>query len=203
MSDFETLNQDNYASISRRFGAMVLDFLILMIPGIILGSIVPVVGGLLVWFFYAPFLESSALRATIGKKLMGIQVSDVNGHRLTFTSALLRDMMKWVSSALCFLPHFLAFFTERKQAMHDLVAGSVVSYGRAEIPVVDAWTSSVKEVFGSLDSRKGAAPAANEPGPSANGDRLSELERLQSLYERGALTQAEFEAEKARWKEKV
>jgi Short C-terminal domain len=32
---------------------------------------------------------------------------------------------------------------------------------------------------------------------------LAELERLQSLYERGALTQEEFEQEKARWKERV
>jgi uncharacterized RDD family membrane protein YckC len=200
MTEFETLNDSNYASFGRRLGAVILDMLILLIPGLILGSILPVAGGLVVWFFYAPFLESSALRATIGKKLMGIQVSDVNGHRLTFATALLREVMKMVSSFLFFLPHLLAIFTERKQAMHDLVAGSVVTYGRAEIPVVDAWTDSVKEVFGSLNT--GAKAAAGTAG-SGSGDRLAELERLQSLYERGALTQEEFEQEKARWKERV
>jgi uncharacterized RDD family membrane protein YckC len=104
MTEFETLNDSNYASFGRRLGAVILDMLILLIPGLILGSILPVAGGLVVWFFYAPFLESSALRATIGKKLMGIQVSDVNGHRLTFATALLREVMKMVSSFLFFLP---------------------------------------------------------------------------------------------------
>lgn len=195
MNEFANLDDTNYASISRRFGAVVLDMLILLIPGLVLSSLLPVAGGLVAWFFYAPFLESSALRATIGKKLMGIQVGDVNGHRLTFASALLREVMKLVSSFLFFLPHLLALFTERKQAMHDLVANSVVTYGRADIPVVDAWTDSVKEVFGSLNV--GTKPVAESR------DRLAELERLQSLYERGALTQEEFEQEKARWKEKA
>lgn len=172
----------NYASISRRFGAVFLDFLILLLPGLVLGSILPFVGGLLIWFFYAPFLESSVVRATIGKKLMGIQVTDLSGGRLSFRAAMIRSLMKLISSVLFFLPHLLALFTERRQALHDLVAESVVVYGRAEVPVVDAWTEMVKEVFRS------------SPQPEAG--RLSELERLQSLFERGALNKEEFDREK-------
>ncbi|RZA03436.1 MAG: hypothetical protein EOP11_16095 [Proteobacteria bacterium] len=182
----------SYASFFRRFGAVVLDMLILLIPGIVAGSILPVIGGALVWFFYAPFLESSALKATIGKNLMGIQVGTIEGQRLSFGSAFLREIMKLVSGCCLFLPHFLALFTERKQAMHDLVVGSVVTNGRAEIPVVDAWWDNVREVFGSLGF---SVPQAKASG---SGDRLGDLERLQSLFERGALTKEEFEAEKAR-----
>lgn len=177
----------NYASISRRFGAVFLDFLILVIPGLIIGSILPVVGGLLLWFLYAPFLESSVIRATIGKKLMGIQVTDINGGRISFRAAMVRALMKLISSCLMFVPHLLAFFTERRQALHDMVAETVVVYGRAEVPVADAWSEMAKEVFNfsSITS-------------NSEGARLSELERLQSLYERGALSKEEFDSEKAK-----
>jgi uncharacterized RDD family membrane protein YckC len=173
-----------YASFGRRLGAALLDLLIMFIPAAILGSALPVVGGLIVWFFYAPFFESSVIRATIGKKLMGIQVSDVAGGRLSFKAAFLRSVMKFVSSCFLFIPHLLALFTQRRQALHDIVAESVVVYGRVEIPAVDAWLEQAREVFGGI--------AKSLPSQ----DRLSELERLQGLYERGALNKEEFEAEK-------
>lgn len=179
----------NYASISRRFGAVFLDFLILIIPGLIIGSILPVIGGLVLWFLYAPFLESSVVRATIGKKLMGIQVTDINGGRISFRAAMVRALMKLISSCLMFIPHLLAFFTERQQALHDIVAETVVVYGRAEVSVVDAWSDTAKEVF----NFSGPAVAAKNEGA-----KLSDLERLQSLYEKGALSKEEFESEKAK-----
>ena len=179
----------NYASISRRFGAVCLDFLILIIPGVLIGSIIPVIGGLLIWFLYAPFLESSVVRATIGKKLMGIQVVDLNGGRISFRSAMVRALMKLISSCLMFIPHLLAFFTERHQALHDMVAETAVVYGRVEVPIVDAWSDMAKEVFNFSGS---AGTAKNE------GAKLTDLERLQSLYEKGALSKEEFEGEKAK-----
>lgn len=179
----------NYASISRRFGAVFLDFLILIIPGLVIGSILPVVGGLVLWFLYAPFLESSVVRATIGKKLMGIQVSDINGGRISFRAAMIRSLMKLISSCLMFIPHLLAFFTDRRQALHDMVAETVVVYGRAEVPIVDAWSETAREVF---DFSGMASPAKGESS------KLSDLERLQSLYEKGALSKEEFEGEKGK-----
>ena len=91
--------------------------------------------------------------------------------------------MKLISSCLAFIPHFLAFFTEKRQALHDLVADTVVVYGRVEVPVVDAWTETVKDVF------KG-------PGSGGESSKLTDLERLQALYEKGALSKEEFETEK-------
>lgn len=181
----------NYASISRRFGAVFLDFLILIIPGLIIGSLLPVVGGLVLWFLYAPFLESSVVRATIGKKLMGIQVTDLNGGRISFRAAMVRALMKLISSCLMLIPHLLVFFTERRQALHDIVAETVVVYGRADVPIVDAWSETAKEVF----NFSGSAVAAKSEGEGA---KLTDLERLQSLYERGALSKEEFESEKAK-----
>jgi len=182
------LNPSHYASIGRRFGAVFLDALILIIPAALLGSVVPLAGGLLAWFLYAPFLESSVIKATIGKKLMGIQVVDLHGGRISFRAAMMRALTKLISSALCCIPYLTALFTERSQAVHDMVAETVVVYGRTEISSVDAWVDMLREVF-----RGGALPHDSSPTTDA---RLSSLERLQALFEKGALSKEEFEKEK-------
>jgi uncharacterized RDD family membrane protein YckC len=182
-----TLTNGQYASISRRFGAVLLDAMILIIPAAILGSIVPVAGGLIAWFLYTPFMESSVLRATVGKKLMGIQVVDLNGGRISFRAAMARALTKLISSALCFIPYLTVFFSGKHQAVHDMVAETVVVYGRTEIAAIDAWLEMLREVF-----RGGSAPH----GIAQSEDRLGSLERLQTLFERGALTKDEFEKEK-------
>jgi uncharacterized RDD family membrane protein YckC len=179
-----------YASFSRRFGAFLLDALILVIPGCILGSIIPVAGAALAYFLYVPFMESSVIRATIGKKLMGIQVSDMHGQRISFRAAMIRSLMKMISGVFMAIPHLLALFTAKSQAMHDLVAETTVTYGRAEIPAVDAWLDQMKEVFRGMPSLS--------TGGAASGNRLADLERLQALYERGALSREEFDREKAK-----
>ena len=142
----------HYSSITRRFFAMILDWAILLIPAAIAAHIVPLLGGVLVVIFYYPVFESSRIRATIGKHLMGIQVADVNGNRLSFRTACLRLLMKVVSTAFAFLGYSLAIFTDRKQALHDLVANSVVVYGRQETSIADAWVEQVRAIFASSRS---------------------------------------------------
>jgi hypothetical protein len=61
-----------------------------------------------------------------------------------------------------------------------------------EIAAVDAWVDMVREVF----RGDGAAISCGPRAPSEN--RLTALERLQALYEKGALSKEEFETEKAR-----
>lgn len=75
---------------------------------------------------YYSLLESSSNQATVGKMALGIKVTDSNGQRLSFLHALGR----WVSAALSYLTFYIGFFfagwTERKQALHDFVAGTLV-----------------------------------------------------------------------------
>jgi len=175
---------NNYASFSRRLAAAILDLLVLVIPVSFFGSLIPVLGGVAIWFLYAPFLESSRAQATIGKWLLGLQVTDQEGQRLTFGSALVRSLMKLISGAMACLPHLLALFSSRRQALHDIVAESVVVYGKSEVSLADAWVENLRLVFraDSLFAR-----------PQGN---LEALERLHALHERGALSREEFEAEK-------
>lgn len=140
----------HYASITRRFAAMVLDALIVVIPVVIFTHAVPILGGLLMLFLYYAIFESSELRATIGKNLMGIEVTDLSGGRITIRAASLRLFVKILSVAFCFIGHFFAFFTARKQALHDLATDTVVVYGRREVGIVDAWANQIKEVWAKI-----------------------------------------------------
>jgi uncharacterized RDD family membrane protein YckC len=179
----------NYASIGRRFVAMLLDGGMAGLVAFLLNAAVPVGGALLVLVLYAPIFESSELRATLGKYWMGVQVVDLSGGRITFRAALIRTFMRLVSGMLLFAGHLLAFFTERRQALHDLVSDTVVIYGRSERAPVDAWVDQLKAVF------RGVTMSSPEPAGSA---RLVELERLHALRVQGALTEEEFQREKAR-----
>jgi uncharacterized RDD family membrane protein YckC len=77
------------------------------------------------WFYYAIF-ESSPRQATPGKMMMGIFVTDLYGNRITFPRALGRVVSKMLSKACCYLGYLLALFTDRSQALHDFIAGTLV-----------------------------------------------------------------------------
>jgi len=72
------------------------------------------------WLYWA-LLESSAWQATLGKRLLGLQVTDMAGRPLSFARASARHFGK-----LIFVGFVLAAFTEKKQALHDMMAGCLV-----------------------------------------------------------------------------
>ncbi len=75
---------------------------------------------------YYALMESSSNQATVGKLALGIKVTDLEGRRLSFAHALGR----WCSAALSYLTLFIGFlmagYTDRKRALHDFVAGTLV-----------------------------------------------------------------------------
>jgi uncharacterized RDD family membrane protein YckC len=119
-----------FSSISRRFAASAIDALLMLIPMLILGSIVPVLGHFVIGLLYKPFFESSPAQATPGKRIMGIIVSDLNGNRMTIKTALKRYLISFVSLLLLCIGHIVALFTSKKQTVHDLVAGTIVTEGK-------------------------------------------------------------------------
>ena len=177
----------NYASLTRRTVAFGLDVMILGILGFIGGHMIPFLGGVLVWFLYAPILESSVVRATVGKHLMGIQVVDLLGRRISLRASLIRNAMKIVSTAFLFFGFVVALFTSRKQSLHDLLADTTVVYGRSDTPVVDAWLEATKEVF-----RAGKT----NPWQTTSPGLVEQLERLTRLRDQGTLTVVEYQAAK-------
>jgi uncharacterized RDD family membrane protein YckC len=84
---------------------------------------------IVVIFGYCSLLESSTAQGTIGKMVVGVKVTDMQGERISFGHALGRTFLKWFPIAMCCLFYFgwmLAAFNDRKQALHDMLAGTLV-----------------------------------------------------------------------------
>jgi uncharacterized RDD family membrane protein YckC len=77
------------------------------------------------WLYFA-LMEMSANQGTLGKMALGIKVTDTNGNRITFGKASGRYFGKIVSAMILYIGFIMAGFTEKKQALHDIMAGCLV-----------------------------------------------------------------------------
>jgi uncharacterized RDD family membrane protein YckC len=77
------------------------------------------------WLYYA-FLESSAWQGTLGKKALGLEVTDLAGQRISFGRATGRHFAKIISGLILCIGFIMAGFTEKKQGLHDMIAGCLV-----------------------------------------------------------------------------
>lgn len=138
--------QVKYAGFWIRFAAAFIDGIILMIPaGIIqavigmaiaisgmpdfMGSTMSWIIGMAITWAYAIFMIHN-YQATLGKMALGIKVISGEGGNLPLGKIVLRETLgKIVSSYLTLMiGYIIAGFTERKRALHDMIAGSVVIY---------------------------------------------------------------------------
>ena len=78
------------------------------------------------WLYFSG-MESSERQATFGKAAMSLRVTDLEGRRLTFGHATGRFFAKIVSGLIPLaIGYIMAGFTEKKQALHDMVASTLV-----------------------------------------------------------------------------
>jgi uncharacterized RDD family membrane protein YckC len=77
------------------------------------------------WLYFALF-ESSGWQATLGKKALGLEVTDLAGRRISFGRATGRFFGKLISGFILMIGFIMAGFTEKKQALHDMLAGTLV-----------------------------------------------------------------------------
>jgi uncharacterized RDD family membrane protein YckC len=78
------------------------------------------------WLYFAG-MESSAREATFGKAAMSLRVTGLTGQHLTFGHATGRYFAKIISGLIPLgIGYFMAGFTEKKQALHDMIAGTLV-----------------------------------------------------------------------------
>jgi uncharacterized RDD family membrane protein YckC len=143
-----------YAGFWKRFAAYLIDYILLTITiyliAIVVGlftgvsgavaentgsgimGIITALSGLSIfllffipWLYYALF-ESSKKQATLGKMVLGIKVVTYDGGRISFGRATGRYFAKILSSLILMIGYIMAGFTEKKQALHDMVAGTLV-----------------------------------------------------------------------------
>ena len=112
-------------------GAIFLGLLKLLTVVVTDGSIVYLLGLIVLSWLYIATLLSSSWHATIGQKLLGVSVLSVDGEPLTFRQASLRVLYFFILSPLI-LPLIMYFFSARDQTLYDYLSKSVV---------IDNWVS--------------------------------------------------------------
>lgn len=153
---FQNFQTPAYAGFWMRVLAYIIDSLILSIVffplGLVFGMLVAgggsdenspamafgnlglnwmsILGG---WLYHA-FLESSSWQGTIGKKVLGLRVTDMNGNRIGFGRATGRYFGMILSGMICLIGFVMVAFTERKKGLHDLMAQTLVLSGPALPP---------------------------------------------------------------------
>jgi uncharacterized RDD family membrane protein YckC len=142
-----------YATFGRRFAAAFLDGIITQVlsgviglgGGVIAGALIAnaqteeqaratsvglgvgiqVLGMVIGWLYYA-LQESSAAQATLGKRALGLRVTDLEGRRISLARATGRFLAKIPSSLILLIGFLMQPFTAKKQALHDILAGTLV-----------------------------------------------------------------------------
>ncbi len=77
-------------------------------------------------WLYVAGLECSPEQATVGKRWMGIKVTDAQGERMSFLRATGRYAAKYLSALPCFLGFIAALFSSRGLALHDRLSDTRV-----------------------------------------------------------------------------
>ena len=85
-------------------------------------------------YFYFTLLETSEWQGTVGKRLLKIKVTDMNGRHIDFKRATVRFLGKILSSQLL-IGYIMILFTAKKQGLHDLLAKTLVL--QAETNVIE------------------------------------------------------------------
>ena len=77
-------------------------------------------------WLYCALTESSMWRATLGKRLLGLQVMTIAGGRVSFGQATVRHFMKFLSFFCLMIGFMMAGWTKRRQALHDIPTDCLV-----------------------------------------------------------------------------
>lgn len=80
----------------------------------------------LIWLVYNALMQANNWQATLGKRAVGIIVTDMEGERPGIGKAFLRELIKLISLIVFIFILLLAAFTSRRQALHDMIAGTLV-----------------------------------------------------------------------------
>ena len=131
------------AYASHPYGGFWIRLLAWIIDAIIVGLVFPLafmagpsghtVGfglGFITGWLYEAFLTSSSLQATLGKVVLGLRVTDVQGQRIDFGRATIRHFAKYLSAFILAVGYLMVAFTEKKQGLHDILAGTLVQKTR-------------------------------------------------------------------------
>jgi uncharacterized RDD family membrane protein YckC len=141
-------NFAGYAGFWRRVAAYIIDAILLAVAGYIVSTFIMLLGNIAMrpnapatlmtvasssgfvklimqWLYFA-LMESSSARATLGKMALQIDVTDLAGNRISFARATGRYFGKILSGLILCIGFLMVAWTEHKQGLHDIMAGTLV-----------------------------------------------------------------------------
>jgi uncharacterized RDD family membrane protein YckC len=71
-------------------------------------------------------MESSSNQATLGKMVVGLKVTNMEGEPISFMNATGRYFAKIISAIILMIGYIMAAFNPKKQALHDQLAKTLV-----------------------------------------------------------------------------
>lgn len=137
----QTSTETRYAGFLPRLAAVIVDGVILGVVNFALRGVFgdvgadPTVGvtagpasglGAVISLAYFTVMEGGPWQATVGKRVLGLRVTDTNGEPIGYGKAFVRNIAKIVSGVILLIGYIMAAFTARKQALHDMIAGTLV-----------------------------------------------------------------------------
>lgn len=151
--------EPTFAGFWRRFAAYVVDSLVLMIPQFAItlafqkSEALAFLLQMVLWWLYKATMESSDMQATLGKKALGIKVTDMYGERISFARATGRFCGMLLSAVPLGAGLIMAGVTRKRQALHDMLASALVVRASAS-------ASQVREGIGTMPMTWGVWIAA-------------------------------------------
>lgn len=130
-----------YAGFWKRVAASVIDVFAIGLPlALVLGLVNMAMGGsedpldptwnaisvVATALVYAAFHSSASFMATPGKLAIGIKVVRGDGEKIGYLRGVARYFASILSALLLCIGYLMAAFTQRKQALHDLICDTVV-----------------------------------------------------------------------------
>jgi uncharacterized RDD family membrane protein YckC len=141
----------NYAGIGNRLFAVIIDGLLMSVATMVplflvffvllgsapnrqsiakLGSYLMLIAVVFIAVMLLPFVYEIVMiakrGATYGKSFRKVVVVRTNGEPVSMGRSILRIIIKSFLSGILLIGYLMALFTEKKQALHDLIADTVV-----------------------------------------------------------------------------
>lgn len=157
-SNLFTTASVTYGSFWERFAAIIIDGIILWVVGYLIGMMFGAPSSeeimalsqsegfssamsasyfstsntitLIIQWLYFAFMHSSSSQATLGKRALGLKVTGMNGQRISFLNATGRYFASFISGIILFIGYLMMLWDDKKQTLHDKLAGTLVIKAR-------------------------------------------------------------------------
>jgi uncharacterized RDD family membrane protein YckC len=131
MATYESSGATTYelADVGTRFIALIIDGIILGLIGAVLfwGAREPGgIAGFIIGVIYQWYFLTQQNGQTPGKRIMGIRVITSSGAPLEAANVIVRYVGYYINTALILIGWLWAFFDDKKQGLHDKLAGTLV-----------------------------------------------------------------------------